>query len=185
MSCPRCGAESLPDQKFCKNCGARLDNAEPAQAAAAAFAAPSGPQPSATPLRFIPDGGLTLEEVVAWLESAGYAAKVVAGTETGKPHIETSAQDAPVAIMFDLKGGRCAYLNCVSGFSTHGKFDIAQIDTWNYDNRWCMAYYDDVNDPWLGMAIHLSPGGTYESLNDQFATWNRTLGRFIDKFGLR
>ena len=132
----------------------------------------------------IPDGGLSLEEVVEWLESAGYPAKVVAGN-SGKLHVGTSAQDSPVAIMLDLKGGRSAFLNFVSGFSTHGKFDIAQINAWNYDNRWCAAYYDDVNDPWLGMAVSLSPGGTYEALNDQFATWNRTLGRFVDKYSLK
>jgi hypothetical protein len=32
------------------------------------------------------------------------------------------------------------------------------------------------------MCIALSPGGTYESLNHQFATWNRTLGKFIAKY---
>jgi Putative bacterial sensory transduction regulator/zinc-ribbon domain len=182
MSCPRCGAESLPDQSFCKNCGARLATAEPAQPATVASAAP---QPSpAPPLHSIPDGGLTLEEVVQWLESAGYPAKVVAGN-SGKLHVESITQDTPVAIMLDLKGGRSAFLNCVSGFSTHGKFDLAHINAWNYDNRWCTAYYDDVNDPWLGMAISLWPGGTYESLNDQFATWNETLGSFIDNYGLK
>ena len=35
------------------------------------------------------------------------------------------------------------------------------------------------------MDIDLWPGGTYESLNDQFATWNSTLGRFIAKYSLR
>lgn len=192
MSCTRCGTESRPDQRFCKNCGAALETAESGQSAAsntaapAAAAAPQPPPPAASPapLRVIPDGGLTLEEVVQWLESTGYPAKVVAGA-SGKLHVETSTQDTPVAIMADLKDGRSAFLNFVSGFSTHGKFDIAQINAWNYDNRWSTAYYDDVNDPWFAMAISLWPGGTYESLNDQLATWNRTLGQFIDKYGLR
>jgi hypothetical protein len=182
MSCPRCGTESRPDQRFCKNCGAALETAESAQNAASNTATPAAAQPA--PLRVIPDGGLTLEEVVQWLESTGYPAKVVAGA-SGKLHVETSTLDTPVAIMADLKDGRSAFLNFVSGFSTHGKFDIAQINAWNYDNRWSTAYYDDVNDPWFAMAISLWPGGTYESLNDQLATWNRTLGQFIDKYGLR
>jgi hypothetical protein len=198
MSCPRCGTESRPDQRFCKNCGALLESGQSAASNTAAPAGPdvpaeaAAPQPlpaqapaaSPAPLRVIPDGGLTLEEAVQWIESAGYPAKVVAGN-SGKLHIETSAQDSPVAIMLDLKGGRSAFLNFVSGFSTHGKFDIAQINAWNYDNRWCAAYYDDVNDPWLGMAISLWPGGTYEALDDQFATWNRTLGRFVEKYSLK
>jgi hypothetical protein len=154
-------------------------------AAAAAQAVPqpppAPPQPSPTLLHAIPDGGLTMEEVVAWLESAGYSAKVVTGN-SGKPHIETSVQDTSVAIMVDFKGERCAFLNFVAGFSTNGKFDISQINAWNYDSRWCTAYYDNLNDPWLGMAIDLWPGGTYESLNAQFAIWNRTLGGFINKY---
>ncbi len=191
MICPRCGTESRPDQRFCKNCGAALETAESAPSAEAATTEPAGavlpaaaaaPEPPPAPLRAIPDGGLTLEEVVAWLESAGYPSKVVIG-KSGKPHVETTAQDTPVTIMVDdLKGGRSAYLSLVAGFSANGKFDIAQVNAWNYDNRWCTAYYDEVNDPWLGMAVAVSPGGTYESLNDQFATWNSTLGRFIAKY---
>jgi hypothetical protein len=158
-----------------------LGVAASAQNAAGNSAGPAVQAVPPAPLHPIPDGGLTIEEVVAWLESAGYSAKVVTGT-SGKPHVETGTQGTPVAIMLDLKGGRSAFLNFVSGFSANGKFDIAQINAWNYDNRWCTAYYDDVNDPWLGMAINLWPGGTYESLNDQFDTWNRTLGRFIAKY---
>lgn len=179
MPCLRCGTESLPDQRFCKNCGAALAPAESAESATAAPAEQAVPQAPA-PLHPIPDGGLTPEEVVAWLESAGYSAKIVIG-KSGKPHVETSTQGTPVSIMADGKGGRTAYLSLVAGFATDGKFDIAQINAWNYDNRWCTAYYDDVKDPWLGMAIDLWPGGTYESLSDRFATWDRTLGRFIAK----
>jgi hypothetical protein len=183
MPCPRCGAESRPDQKFCKSCGAALESAESAASAAPAPAEPAAQaMPEPAPLRPIPDGGLTMDEVVAWLEGAGYSAKVTIGSSSGRPHIDTTVQDTPVAVMFEVKDGRCAYLNFVAGFSANGKFDIAQINAWNYDNRWCTAYYDDVNDPWLAMCIALAPGGTYESLNDQFATWNRALGRFIAKF---
>ena len=186
MPCPRCGAESGPEQKFCKSCGAAFETAESAESAASNVAPPAAQaMPEQAPLRPIPDGGLTMEEVVAWLEGAGYSAKVTIGTNSGRPHIDTNVQDTPVTVMSDPKGGRCDYLNFVAGFSANGKFDIAQINAWNYDNRWCTAYYDDVNDPWLGMCIALSPGGTYESLNDQFNTWNRTLGRFIAAYNLR
>ena len=201
MSCPRCGAESGPDQKFCKNCGAPLATTATAQSAAAAPAAqdtsgaqpvpepaptqpsPASEQPLPTSIHAIPEGGLTIEEVSAWLESEGYAVKFVTG-ESGNPHIETNSQGFPLNIFLgDRKGERCASLELAAGFSTGGKFDISQINGWNYDNRWCRAYYDNVNDPWLRMNINLWPGGTYEALNDRFATWNRTLGRFIDKCG--
>jgi len=181
MPCPRCGAESLPNERFCKNCGAPLAPAESAQSAPAAPAQPAVPQAPAT-LHPIPDGGLTLEEVVAWLQSAGYTAQVVMGKSSGKPHIETSSHGTPVTVAVDLKGGRTANLSFMAGFATDGKFDVSQINAWNYNNRWCTAYYDEVNDPWLGMAMDLWPGGTYEALNERFADWNRTVGGFIDTY---
>jgi hypothetical protein len=76
-------------------------------------------------------------------------------------------------------------MNFAAGFSTGGKFDVSQINDWNSNNRWCRAYYDNVNDPWLEMDINLSPGGTYESLNDQFKSFNGRLARFIDKYSLK
>ena len=194
MFCPRCGAQSAPNQAFCAKCGAALATAESAQAAApvaqaaplpAQAAPPPLAQPSYSPTRAIPDGGLTIEEMAAWLEGEGYAVKFVTG-ESGKRHIETSSQGAPLNIFFgDCKGERCAALEFAAGFSTHGKFDVSQINGWNYDNRWCRAYYDSDKDPWLKMNINLSPGGTYEALSDRFEIWNRTLGRFIEKYGLR
>jgi len=199
MFCPRCGAEALPNQTFCAKCGAALATAVNVQTAAAAPVAqivPQGPpaprqepsalaQPSANAMRAIPDGGLTIEEMAAWLEGEGYAVKIVTG-ESGKRHIETNTQGSPLNIFFaDCKGERCAVLEFAAGFSTHGKFDISQINGWNYDNRWCRAHYDGDKDPWLKMNIDLSPGGTYEALSDRFEIWNRTLGSFIEKYGLR
>jgi len=191
MSCTRCGTESLPDQSFCKNCGAALATAEPAQSAAAAPAAPALPQPPPVPqtppvsLHAIPDGGLTIEELTRWLESEGYSVNLVTG-ESGRPHIVTKSQGSPLNIFQgDCKGERCASLELATGFSTSGKFDISQINAWNYDNRWCRAYYDDVNDPWLRMNIDLSPGGTYEALSERLGIWNRTLGRFIAQYSLK
>ena len=191
MSCPRCGTESRPDQRFCKNCGAPLATAETAPAAVgnsagtAAPQPPSAPQPPPASTHAIPDGGLTFEDVVAWLQSAGYSARVVTA-ESGNRHIVSSSEGSPFNVFTgDCKGDRCASLEFAAGFSTAGKFDISLINDWNSNNRWCKAYYDNVNDPWLGMDIDLWPGGTYESLNDQFTTWNSTLGRFIAKYSLR
>jgi hypothetical protein len=153
--------------------------------AQSAVAAPAAPQPPPVPTHAIPDGGFTIEDVVAWLQNAGYSAKVVTA-ENGNRHIVSNTQGTPFNVFVgDCKGERCASINLAAGFSTGGKFDISQINDWNNNNRWCKAYYDSVNDPWLEMDIDLWPGGTYESLNDQFATWNNTLGRFISKYSLR
>ena len=195
MFCPRCGAESRPDQRFCADCGAALGAAESAQSAVAVAVAPTAqaaPQPATVPsepppasLHAIPDGGLTLEEVVAWLQSGGYVAKVVTA-ENGKRHIESNAQGTPFNVFTPgCQSGRCTSIEIVAAFATNGKFDVSQLNQWNSDTPWCKAYYDSVNDPCLDMDIGLWPGGTYESLNDQFVTWNSVLGNFIAKYSLR
>ena len=178
MFCPRCGTESLPDQRFCAKCGAVLGSAESPQSAAVPVAAPTLTHP-------IPDGGLTLEEVIAWLQSGGYAAKVVT-REDGKRHIESWSQGTLFNIFTPgCQSGRSASLELVFAFSSKGRFDVSRLNEWNSDIPWGKAYSDTVNDPCLDMDIALSPGGTFESLNDQFATWNKILSAFIGKYNLR
>ena len=210
MFCPRCGTEAGPVQRFCAKCGAGLGAAESVQGAVAAVAVEAEPEvapaavvpqsaqepaqalPVAAPTLAapalthpIPDGGLTLEEVVAWLQSGGYAAKVVT-REDGKRHLESWSQGTLFNIFTPgCQSGRCASLELVFAFSSKGKFDVSRLNEWNSDVPWAKAYFDTVNDPCLDMDISLSPGGTFESLNDQFGTWNNVLSSFITKYGLR
>lgn len=143
------------------------------------------PQASPTLTQAIPDGGFTIEDIVAWLQSEGYSAKVVIESD-GDRHIVSNTQGSPCNVfLHDRKGDRGASIGIATGFTTNGKFDISQMNDWNSNNRWCRAYYDSVNDPWLVMDIDLWPGGTYESLRDQFGAWNNTLDRFIRKYDLR
>lgn len=214
MFCPRCGAEHSPNQAFCAKCGAALVAAEKPQSVSIAASAPAAPavtepppapqpatepppptappapQSSAAPqpstlMHPIPDGGFTIEDIVAWLQSEGYSAKVVIESD-GDRHIVSNTQGSPCNVfLHDRKGDRGASIGIATGFTTNGKFDISQMNDWNSNNRWCRAYYDSVNDPWLVMDIDLWPGGTYESLRDQFGAWNNTLDRFIRKYDLR
>ena len=214
MFCPRCGTEARPDQRFCAKCGAAFGTAEGAQSAAPALAAQGvhaapveavvlqpaqepAPQPAQAPavaaptvaapalMHPIPDGGLTLEEVIAWLQSGGYAAKVVT-REDGKRHIESWSSGTLFNIFTPgCQSGRCSSLELVFAFSSKGKFDGSRLNEWNSEIPWGKAYYDEVNDPCLDMDIALSPGGTFESLNAQFGTWNNVLSTFISKYNLR
>jgi hypothetical protein len=185
MSCPRCGADTLPSQAFCTKCGATLVAQENSQSVAAVAHGTAQTAPPTPSLHPIPDGGLTMEEIVAWLQSGGYSAKVVTA-DNGKRHIVTNAHGTPFDIFTPgCASGRCASIEIVVAFSRKGKFNISLLNEWNSEVPWCKAYYDSVNDPCLDMDIALSPGGTYESLNDQFSTWNTVLGRFIKQYDLR
>lgn len=186
MSCPRCGAETLPSQGFCTKCGAALMAAQAPQSVSSVPSGPTGQAvPPSTALYPIPEGGFTIEDLVAWLQSEGYSAKVVPDGD-GESHVVTNTQGSPCNIFpNDLVNGRYGSIGLGTGFATNGKFDISHINDWNANNRWARAYYDNVNDPWLVMDVDLWPGGTFESLRDQFGAWNNTLARFIRKYDLK
>ncbi len=133
----------------------------------------------------VPEGGLTIEELVAWLETVNLSPNVVTA-ESGERHLVIRIKNTPFNIfMRDGKDNRYESLELAAGFSTHGGFDTSQLNDWNSSNRWTRAYFDDVKDPWLEMDIDLYPGGTYESLNDQLIAWLNTVARFIEKYGVR
>ena len=139
----------------------------------------------------IPDAGLTLSETASWLQGQGYAAHEEASGDTSVPGV------APSHLMFDYEGvrvgvylldckeGRCGSMQFAVGWSTHGKFDISQMNRWNRQKRWCRGYYDDENDPWIEMDVDLTPGGSFELLNDDFATFkNACLAQFRQMYNL-
>jgi hypothetical protein len=135
--------------------------------------------------RDIPAAGFTVNDVVTWLQSKGYKAEIVTATD-GKQHVSSASNGVNFGIyMFDCKGATCGSMQFSAGFATHGKFDMSQMNTWNRDSRWARGYFDSVNDPWVEYDVDLTPGGTYELLDDEFATWNATLIRFIKQYNLQ
>lgn len=134
--------------------------------------------------RDIPTGGFTIDDVVAWLQGSGYKAQIVQGSD-GKSHVATASGGVNFGVyMFDCKSDRCGSIQFSAGFATHGKFEVSKMNEWNRDNRWARGYFDNTNDPWVEYDIDLTPGGSYELLNDELATWNSTLGRFVSKYSL-
>jgi Putative bacterial sensory transduction regulator len=125
----------------------------------------------------LPAGGVTWQDVTAWLQSQGYKAQMKgSGSEQ---NIESAADGGPFHIyLYDCKGARCGSLQFSEGFDTKGAFNAAKMNDWNQHNRWARAHVDKTNDPWLEMDCDLTPGGTYELLNDEFATWRMTLRNF-------
>jgi hypothetical protein len=134
--------------------------------------------------RDVPAGGLTLDDVVAWLQSQGYKAELVTDSD-GKVHVSSASDGVKFGVyMFDCSGDHCGSIQFAAGFATHGKFDTSQMNAWNRGSRWARGYFDSTNDPWVEYDIDLTPGGTYELLDDEFATWRSTLARFVKQYGL-
>ena len=135
--------------------------------------------------RDIPAAGFTVDDVVTWLQSSGHTTQVVAGSD-GKRHVTTLSGGVTFGVyLFDCKEDRCGSIQFAAGFATHGKFDISRMNEWNTKHRWGRGYYDSSNDPWVEMDVDLTPGGTYELLDDELLTWNTTLANFVAMFGLK
>jgi hypothetical protein len=135
--------------------------------------------------RDIPAAGVTVEDVVIWLQNEGHTTQVVTSSD-GKRHIKTSTAGVEFSVyLFDCTEGRCGSIQFAAGFATHGKFDISRLNEWNTKKRWGRAYHDNSNDPWVEMDVDLTPGGTYELLHDELMTWNKTLADFVTMFGLK
>jgi hypothetical protein len=132
----------------------------------------------------IPAAGVTIDDLVSWLKNSGHEAEVVTASN-GVRHVTTLTGTVDVGIyLFDCKEGHCGSIQFAAGFATHGKFDVSRMNEWNTKQRWARGYYDSTNDPWIEMDVDLTPGGTYELLDDEFATWNSALANFMALYGL-
>lgn len=126
----------------------------------------------------LPTGGMTLGDVADWLSSNGYRAEIVTDHD-GHRSVYSGTDGADFHVyMFDCKEDRCGSMQFSSGFSTKGALNAEKINEWDSGRRWGRAYVDKVNDPWIEYDVDLSPGGTYEMLNDEFAIWRETLVGF-------
>ena len=134
--------------------------------------------PGAALAKDLPAGGLTLEEIATWLQGEGYKAEIQTADD-GSRNIYSSSDGGNFHIdTYDCKEGRCGSLQFSVGFATKGASGAGPMNDWNRKNRWTHAYADDVNDPWLAYDVDLSPGGTYEMLDDQFGIWRDAVIRF-------
>ena len=127
----------------------------------------------------LPAGGMTGQDVASWLQSQGYRAEI--GTaDNGRPKVASATQGTNFYVHFyDCKNDRCASIQFVAGFSTSGAYSLEKENEWNAANRWITASMDKENDPWITQDIDLSPGGTYELLNDELKVWSDSVGRFM------
>src|SRR5579859_3281544 len=140
---------------------------------------------SAAAAKNLPTGGMTLDEVAKWLQGEGYKAQIL--TLSGGTRAIASGADGWTwkIYMFDCdKDERCGSFQFAMGLNTNGAFNTDKMNDWSRDNRWARAYVDSVNDPWLEYDVDLTPGGTYELLDDEFATWRSTVKRFHTFLGV-
>ena len=124
----------------------------------------------------LPDKGVTFDDVATWLRGQGNDAKITTDPLGNK--IVSSAKGGFDIYLFDCDGDRCGSLQFATGFRTKGKIKADRVNDWNREKRWARAYLDKSNDLWVEADFDLAPGGTYELLNDEYATWKKVLESF-------
>ncbi|HEY5347993.1 MAG TPA: YbjN domain-containing protein [Rhizomicrobium sp.] len=140
---------------------------------------------SAATAKDIPAQGISIQDVVTWLQGKGYQAQVMTEAN-GTPYVHSGANGNAFNIMlYDCKDGNCGSLQFYVGltFSKTPRPTPDAINGWNRDNRWGRSYTDKVGDPWVEMDVDLTPGGTYDLLDDEFAIWILQEAAFIKYTG--
>jgi hypothetical protein len=125
--------------------------------------------------RDLPDGGLTRQEVIDWLQTHGYAARIKYD-EVGKDYaVTTSVEGVNWDIWFynctTPNAGRCRSLQYAAGWTERQGMDDAKINVWNREHRYLRAYITTSNGVFAEYDVGVSPGGTWEQLDASLAVW--------------
>lgn len=131
----------------------------------------------------IPSDGITFDDAMTWLKDQGHAAKI-ATDGAGNKNVETSAGDTTFGVyLLDCSNDHCGSIQFVANWPASAKISATRVNEWNRTKRWARAYLDGSNRLWLEFDADLTPGGTYELLDDELATWKKTLDSAKDFFG--
>ena len=132
----------------------------------------------------IPSDGLTFDDVMAWLQEQGLEAKM-AKDGAGNKYAQTSVGGARFGVyLFDCSNDKCGSTQFVAHWPQTAKMSSTRMNDWNRTKRWARAYLD-AKELWIEFDADLTPGGTYELLNDEFATWKKTLDAAKDFFEVK
>jgi hypothetical protein len=135
--------------------------------------------------RSIPDDGVSIDDVAAWLKERGQDEAKISDDGNGHKIVSSSLSGVKFGVyMFDCKGDKCGSVQFAAGWPVSGKIAASRVNEWNRTKRWARAYLDTSGGLWLEFDVDLTPGGTYELLDDNFATWKKTVDGFKDFFKL-
>jgi len=155
-------------------------------ACAAAMTVLAAAAPAAA--RDLPDGGLTATEIASWLSQASYPSQVKPDPTTpGDQIISTTidGQDADI-YLYDCSGDgdarRCTSIQYVIGVAAKPSYTLEKVNEWNRKHRYIRAYLTTEGSLYGEYDLDVSPGGTYEMLDDCLDNWRRNVSNFRDYF---
>jgi hypothetical protein len=156
-------------------------------ACAAAMAVLAWAAPAAA--RALPDGGLTATEISSWLGAKQYPSQVKPDPTTPGDQIVSTTIDGVDAdiYLYDCSGDgnarRCTSMQYVIGASAKPSYTLQKVNEWNRKHRYIRAYLTTEGALYGEYDLDISPGGTYEMLDDSLDNWRRNLSNFTEDFG--
>jgi hypothetical protein len=148
-------------------------------AALAALALGAG----AAQARPIPDAGLTVEELLAFVKSAGFDAKIEK-TDQGEPYVSTSKDGINFDLdLYDCDKAKCRAVQFVASFDLKEPLSADRANAWNLQKRYIRVYLDKSGDPIFAYDANLAPGGTYEALQDDLDIFVQFLPEMLEHIG--
>jgi hypothetical protein len=138
--------------------------------------------------RALPPGGMTASELASWLVGAGYPAQVKPDPTTPGDQIVSTATDGiDVDIyLYDCSGDgdarRCTSMQYAAGWPASGSYNMERVNGWNRSNRYIKAYLTAKGGLFGEYDLDISPGGTYEMLDDCLQNWRSVVVDFNKYF---
>ena len=132
----------------------------------------------------LPPGGMTANEIAAWLKHSGAPADVKPDTTTpGDQIVSTQTDGVDVDIYLYQCAGegdarRCRSIQYATGWSPRAGLTVEKANAWNASNRYIKAYITAKGSLYGEYDLDVSPGGTFEMLDDSLDNWRGMLTEF-------
>jgi hypothetical protein len=141
---------------------------------AAALALGLGGAPAAA--QPLPQGGMTANEIAAWLKRSGAPADV-------KPDTTTPGDQILYQCAGDGDERRCQSIQYATGWAPRADLTAEKANAWNSSHRYIKAYLTEKGSLYGEYDVDISPGGGFGLLDKSFDNWRTMLAEFKQFFG--
>ena len=134
---------------------------------------------------YLPDGGITAQEVAASMKGKGFQAEVTTDKD-GDPLVKSVYEGTKFSVYFYecSPKQRCKSIQYAAGFSMKGGISALKVEEWNRKKRFGRVYQDSESDPWIEMDMDMEHGATTEAMANNLDRWLvviREFRKFIDR----